>query len=129
VEDAMRYASIAVGAMIGANLRFVVGNWAADRFGGDFPYGTLLINVSGAFVIGIFLALVTDRFSVDPLWRLFFATGFLGGYTTFSTYTWEALVLAQTGAWMRAGLYVLGSNAVALFGVWLGASLTRILPL
>jgi len=125
----MRYASIAVGAMIGANLRFVVGNWAADRFGGDFPYGTLLINVSGAFVIGIFLALVTDRLSVDPLWRLFFVTGFLGGYTTFSTYTWEALVLAQTGAWMRAGLYVLGSNAVALFGVWLGASLTRILPL
>jgi fluoride exporter len=125
----MRYASIAVGAMIGANLRFVVGNWAADRFGGDFPYGTLLINVSGAFVIGIFLALATDRFSVDPLWRLFFATGFLGGYTTFSSYTWEALVLAQTGAWMRAGLYVLGSNAVALFGVWLGASLTRILPL
>jgi fluoride exporter len=125
----MRYASIAVGAMIGANLRFVVGNWAADRFGGDFPYGTLLINVTGAFVIGIFLALATDRLSVDPLWRLFFATGFLGGYTTFSTYTWEALVLAQTGAWMRAGLYVLGSNAVALFGVWLGASLTRILPL
>jgi fluoride exporter len=125
----MRYASIAVGAVLGANLRFVVGNWAADRFGGDFPYGTLLINVSGAFVIGIFLALVTDRLSVDPLWRLFFVTGFLGGYTTFSTYTWEALVLAQTGAWMRAGLYVLGSNAVALFGVWLGASLTRILPL
>jgi fluoride exporter len=125
----MRYASIAVGAMIGANLRFVVGNWAADRFGGDFPYGTLLINVTGAFVIGIFLALATERLSVDPLWRLFFATGFLGGYTTFSTYTWEALVLAQTGAWMRAGLYVLGSNAVALFGVWLGASLTRILPL
>jgi fluoride exporter len=125
----MRYASIAVGAMIGANLRFVVGNWAADRFGGDFPYGTLLINVTGAFVIGIFLALATDRLSVDPLWRLFFATGLLGGYTTFSAYAWEALVLAQTGAWMRAGLYVLGSNAVALFGVWLGASLTRILPL
>jgi fluoride exporter len=125
----MRYASIAVGAIIGANLRYVVGNWAADRFGGDFPYGTLLINVTGAFVIGIFLTLITDRVSVDPLWRLFFATGLLGGYTTFSAYAWEALVLAQTGAWMRAGLYVLGSNAVALFGVWLGASLTRILPL
>jgi protein CrcB len=64
----------------------------------------------------------------QPLWRLFFATGFLGGYTTFSSYTWEALLLAQTGDWMRAGAYVLGSNAVGLIGVWVGASLTRLLP-
>jgi CrcB protein len=78
VEDAMQYASIAVGAMIGANLRYVVANWAADRWGGDFPYGRFIINVTGAFVIGVFLALVTDRLTVNPLWRLFFATGFLG---------------------------------------------------
>ena len=83
----MRYASISVGAMLGANLRYVVANWAADRWGGDFPYGTFLINVTGAFVIGVFLALITDRLTVNPLWRLFYATGFLGGYTTFSSYT------------------------------------------
>jgi fluoride exporter len=65
---------------------------------------------------------------VHRLWRLFFATGFLGGYTTFSSYTWEALILVQTGAWMRAGASVLGSNAVGLIGVWVGASLTRLLP-
>ena len=124
----MRYASISVGAMLGANLRYVVANWAADRWGGDLPYGTFLINVTGAFVIGVFLALITDRLTVNPLWRLFFATGFLGGYTTFSSYTWEALILAQTGVWMRAGAYVLGSNAVGLIGVWVGASLTRLLP-
>ena len=124
----MRYASISVGAMLGANLRYVVANWAADRWGGDLPYGTFLINVTGAFVIGVFLALITDRLTVNPLWRLFFATGFLGGYTTFSSYTWEALLLAQTGVWMRAGACVLGSNAVGLIGVWVGASLTRLLP-
>ena len=106
----------------------MVANWATDRWGADFPYGTFLINVTGAFVIGVFLALISDRFTVNPLWRLFFATGFLGGYTTFSSYTWEALLLAQTGAWIRAGAYVLGSNAVGLIGVWVGASLTRLLP-
>jgi CrcB protein len=95
-----------------------VANWATDRWGADFPYGKFLINVTGAFVIGVFLALITDRLSVNPLWRLFFATGFLGGYTTFSSYTCEALLLAETGAWMRAGAYVLGSNAVGLIGVW-----------
>jgi CrcB protein len=125
----MRYASVAVGAMLGANLRFVVGNSVADRWGTDFPYGTFAINVSGAFVIGVFLAFVTDRVGINPLWRLFFATGFLGGYTTFSSYTWEALLLAQGGAWLRAAAYVLGSNAVGLLGVWLGASIARLMPL
>jgi CrcB protein len=124
----MRYASIAVGAMLGANLRFVVGNSVSDRWGTEFPYGTFVINVSGAFVIGVFLALITDRVGINPLWRLFFATGFLGGNTTFSSYTWEALLLAQGGAWLRAAAYVLESNAVGLLGVWLGASLTRLLP-
>ena len=85
--------------------------------------------MTGAFVIGVFLALITDRLSVDPLWRLFFATGFLGGYTTFSSSTWEVLVLVQTGAWLRAAVYVLGSNAVGLLGVWFGASVARQLPL
>jgi CrcB protein len=129
VEEAMRFASVAIGAMLGANLRFVVSNSVADRWGTDFPYGTLLINISGAFVIGIFLALLTDRVAINPLWRLFFATGFLGGYTTFSSYAWEALSLAQSGEWLRAGAYVLGSNAVGLLGVWLGASLSKLLPL
>ena len=124
----MQYLSVAAGAMLGANLRFVLATWATDQWGPDFPYGTFLINVTGAFVIGVFLAIVTTRVAVDPLWRLFFATGFLGGYTTFSSYAWEALTLAEDGAWLRAGAYVIGSNAVGLFGVWLGASLTRVLP-
>ena len=75
----MRYVSVAVGAMLGANLRFVVGNSVADRWGTDFPYGTFAINVSGAFVIGVFLAFMTDRVGINPLWRLFFATGFWAG--------------------------------------------------
>ncbi len=125
----MRYGAVAVGAMLGANLRYAMSNWAADRWGADFPYGTFLINVTGAFVIGLFLAFVGARTGLSPLWRLFFVTGFLGGYTTFSSYAWEALTLAQDGAWVRALAYVVGSNAVGLVGVWLGATLARAVPL
>ena len=125
----VQYVAIAVGAMLGANLRFVVGNWAADRWGADFPYGTFLINVSGAFAIGLLLSFIGERVGVSPLWRLFLVTGFLGGYTTFSSYTWEALSLAQAGEWLGAAAYILGSNMLGFVGVWLGATLARLVPL
>jgi CrcB protein len=125
----VQYVAVALGAMLGANLRFAVGNWAAERFGVEFPYGTFLINVSGAFAIGIVLAFIGERVGLNPLWRLFFATGFLGGYTTFSSYAWEALVLVQDGDWLPAAAYVLGSNAVGFLGVWLGATLARLAPI
>jgi CrcB protein len=123
----VQYVAIAAGAVIGANLRYVVGLWAAERFGIDFPYGTFLVNVSGAFVIGVGLAFIGERVDVHPLWRLFFATGLLGGYTTFSSYAWEALTLAQDGAFLRAVVYVLGSNVVGLVGVWVGSVLGRLI--
>ncbi len=124
----MQYLAVAVGAMLGANLRFVVGNWAADRFGVEFPYGTLIVNISGAFAIGIVLAFIGERAGIDPLWRLFFATGFLGGYTTFSSYTWEVLSLVQDGDFLSAALYLLASNTVGLFGVWLGTLIAKLPP-
>ncbi|MCA1645439.1 MAG: fluoride efflux transporter CrcB [Chloroflexi bacterium] len=124
----MRYTSVATAAMLGANLRFAIATWTSSRWGAEFSYGTLLINITGAFVIGMFLALIGKRVNVNPLWRLFFATGSLGGYTTFSSYTWEALSLAQSGAWIRAGFYVVGSNVAGLVGVSVGATLVRLLP-
>jgi CrcB protein len=119
----MRYAAVGAGAVLGANLRYIVANYAAARWGADFPFGTLLINISGAFVIGVFLALLATRTELSPLVRLFVATGFLGGYTTFSSYTWEALTLARDGAWVNMIVYVGGSNLLGLLGVWFGASL------
>ena len=115
--------------MLGANLRFAIGNWAADRWGAEFPYGTFVINVSGAFAIGLLLSFIGERVGVSPLWRLFFATGFLGGYTTFSSYAWESLTLAQEGEWVGAGTYIFGSNVLGFVGVWLGATLARLAPL
>jgi CrcB protein len=112
--------------MLGANLRYLVTSWSIERWGADFPYGTFIVNVSGAFAIGIVLAFLTERLEVSPLWRLFFVTGFLGGYTTFSTYAWEGLILTEQGAFFRAGAYILGSNVVGFVGVWLGATLGRL---
>jgi len=112
--------------MLGANLRYVVGLWAADRLGTEFPWGTFVVNISGAFTIGIILSFIAERVGINPLWRLFFVTGFLGGYTTFSSYAWEALALAESGNWLSAAAYVLGSNVIGLLGVWLGAVLGRV---
>ncbi len=88
-----KYLIIGLGAFLGANCRYVVGGWAAERFGSTFPYGTLIINVSGSFVIGFFLTLVGERFVPMPNLRLFIAVGFLGAYTTFSTFAFESLAL------------------------------------
>lgn len=121
----MRYVAVGAGAVLGATLRYAVTNWAAGHWGGEFPYGTLLVTVSGAFVIGMLLAVPAKQTAVDPLVRLFVATGFLGGFTTFSAYAyaWEALTLAQDGAWSRALFYVGGSNVLGLAGVWVGSQL------
>jgi fluoride exporter len=121
------YLVIAAGAVLGANARYAVTNWTVSRWGTAFPYGTFVINVSGAFVIGIFLAFVAERAPINALWRLFFVTGFLGAYTTFSTYTWEVLTLGEGGAWIRAAVYVAGTNLLGLLGVWLGAAIARTL--
>ena len=77
--------AVAIGGGIGATTRYLVSTWAAGRFGADFPYGTLIVNVAGCFMIGLFMTLTTERLIVSPYWRLIFAVGFLGGLTTFSS--------------------------------------------
>jgi CrcB protein len=116
----MPYLVIALGAVLGANARYLVNLHLADRLGTSFPYATLLINVSGSLVIGLFLTIVSERLPIDPLWRLFFATGFLGSYTTFSAYTYEAAALLQRGEYLPALLYLLGSVVGGMAGVFAG---------
>ena len=121
----MPYLVIAAGGVLGANARYLVGLYIADRFGTAFPYRTLLINVTGSLVIGFFLTLVSERLAADPLWRLFFATGFLGAYTTFSTYTYEVAVLLREGAYVPALIYLFGSVAAGMVGVFLGIAVAE----
>lgn len=121
----MNILAISIGAVLGANARYLLGGWIADRFGPVFPLGTLVINVSGSFVIGIVLTLVGERL-VAPAWvRPLVAIGFLGSYTTFSTFSYETLALARDGSWLAAGANVVASVGASLVGVYLGTVLAR----
>jgi len=110
---------------VGANVRYVFASWIVSRFGPTFPIQTMLINVTGSLAIGLLLVLLTERLTVDPAWRLLLVVGFLGGYTTFSTYTFEALALVEAGEWLPAGWYVLGSNGLGLLAAFAGIALGR----
>ena len=122
----MRYLVISLGGILGANARYLLGNWITARYGTSFPCGTMVINVSGSFVIGFFLVLITERFVVHPNWRLFFAVGFLGAYTTFSTFSFESVALLQGGAWGLALANMIGSVVLGLVAVLAGMALARL---
>ncbi|HEU5433323.1 MAG TPA: fluoride efflux transporter CrcB [Thermomicrobiales bacterium] len=112
--------AIGVGAIAGANARYLVGLWVAARWGSAFPWGTLLINLSGSFVLGFYLALVTERLTGRSTTRLLLATGFLGAYTTFSTFSYETVALVQHGALGPAVAYVAASLIGGLIAVFAG---------
>ena len=123
----LTYLAISIGAVLGANARFLVGRWVADRLGASFPYGTFLINTSGSFVLGLVLTLASER-GVAPWWlRPGVAIGFLGSYTTFLTFSYETLQLVQGGSLVAAVANVAGSVTAALAGVYLGTVLARAL--
>ena len=119
---------IALGAAVGANLRYGLSIWAARQWGSAFPYGTLVINVLGSFAIGVVMVLLTSRLAVSDVWRLLIVTGLLGGFTTFSTFSYETYALLISGSWLEAGMNILGSVGLALTGVVLGAGLARLMP-
>ena len=118
---------ISLGAAVGANLRYMLSLWAARQWGADFPYGTLVINVVGSFAIGVVMALLTTRFTAADLWRPLLVTGLLGGFTTFSTFSYETSMLLISGSWLAAGLNTLASVGLGLVGVFLGAGLVRLI--
>jgi CrcB protein len=114
------YLWVGIGGLVGANARFMLGTWINARVDGVFPWHTLLINVSGSFLIGFLMILLTERLEVDPAWRLLLVVGFLGGYTTFSSYSFEAIALIRAGDWTPAIGYMLGSNVLSLGATLLG---------
>jgi len=123
----VEYLVIGMGGALGANARYLVANWAAQRLGTVFPYGTFIINVSGSFALGFFLAFLQERILIPPHYRLFFAVGFLGAYTTFSTFTYESLRLFQDGSTFLGLANILGSTVVGLLAVVLGFVLGRLI--
>lgn len=119
-----RFILISIGAVVGANLRYWVGDWVAQRAGASFPFGTLVVNLTGTLILGIFLTLATERFLLDPRWRVLVAIGFCGSYTTFSSYTFESVTLMLGGQPVLGTLNLFGSavlgGLVMLAGIYIG---------
>lgn len=113
---------IFLGGGLGSLARWGVSGMVAERFGQTFPWGTLIVNVSGSFVIGIFATLTgpEGRVLAPASFRQFFMLGICGGYTTFSSFSIQTLNLAQDGEWFKAGMNAALSLGLCLFGVWLG---------
>jgi CrcB protein len=116
---------VSLGAALGANARYWLGAWIGGKYGATFPWGTLVVNLTGCFLIGLYLALAI-RFAWSPSWRLFVVMGVLGGYTTFSSFGYEAFALLVQGRYERAFLYTTGSVVLGLIGVWLGTVAARL---
>jgi CrcB protein len=119
------FVAISIGAVLGANARYLLGGWIAELIPTTLPIGTFVINVTGSFVIGLALTLVGERVLAAWWWRPFLAIGFLGSYTTFSTFSYETLSLATSGAVLAAAANVGASVGGALVGVYLGTVIGR----
>ena len=118
---------IALGSACGGVARFALAMAVQQRVGPNFPVGTLVVNVSGSFLIGLLLRYALGTSAISPEVRALLTTGFLGGYTTFSTFSYETLVLIEDGQSLRAGLYVLLSVVPSLVATWLGVVAARAL--
>jgi CrcB protein len=120
-----RFIAVALGGALGAVSRYAVALFVAMFWKRDFPLATLLINVTGSFILGFFTTFAAEKTSLDPLWRLLVATGFVGAYTTFSTFEYETQRLAESGAMLWGALNVITSVAAGLAAVQLGVFLAR----
>ncbi|MGA2674356.1 MAG: fluoride efflux transporter CrcB [Terracidiphilus sp.] len=123
-----KYLLIAAGGALGSIARYWVGSTIAGRMGIRFPYGTLVVNLTACVLIGFSLTYLSRRAGINPAWRFLIPVGFIGAYSTFSTYEWETLSTLRSGAFLLAALYAAGSLILGLAAVWGGSWLAEILP-
>ncbi|HWJ48238.1 MAG TPA: fluoride efflux transporter CrcB [Candidatus Udaeobacter sp.] len=121
------FLTISVAAILGANLRYLLSRVAAREFGAVFPYGTLIINVLGSFIVGLFVIWTTERMAADPRWRLLVVVGFCGSFTTFSGYAFETVSFFEQGQWALMFANIVGNNLLCLAGAVAGMALARAL--
>jgi CrcB protein len=122
-----KYLLIAAGGAAGSILRYWVGSTIAGRMGTRFPYGTLVINLTACVVIGFTLTYFGKRADLNPAWRFLVPIGFIGAYSTFSTYEWETLSTLRSGAFMLGALYAGGSLILGLAATWCGTAIADLL--
>lgn len=121
------FLAISVAAMVGANLRFLVSRLAVREFGPVFPAGTLLINILGSFIVGLFIVWTSERVLLDPRWRLLVVVGFCGSFTTFSSYAFETMAYFEQGQWGLMLANIFSNNLLCLGGALAGMALARAL--
>ena len=120
-----KYLLIAAGGALGSIARYWVGSTIAGRIGIRFPYGTLIVNITACIIIGFSLTYMGKRADLNPAWGYLIPIGFIGAYSTFSTYEWETLATIRAGAFFLAGLYAAGSFVLGLAAVWAGSMLAE----
>ena len=116
-----KYLYVALGGALGSLLRFWIGSVVGGRMGTRFPYGTFVINITACIIIGFVLTLMGSRTGMNPAWRYLIPIGFVGAYSTFSTFEWEIFTNLQTGAFLIASSYVVLSLIFGFVGIWGGA--------
>lgn len=122
-----RFLFVALGAALGANARYIIGLWAAGRFGAHFPYGTLIVNALGSLLLGFLLVLTTERLTLSPETRLLLAVGFLGSFTTFSSFAVESVAISRDSGLWSALVNIFSNNLLALAAALIGAHVARVI--
>ena len=123
-----KYLLIALGGAMGSVARYWVWATIGSRMGSRFPYGTLVVNLTACLIIGFSLTYLGRRIELSPAWRYLIPIGFIGAYSTFSTYEWETLSTMRSGAFALATLYAVGSLVLGLAATWLGMVLAEAVP-
>ena len=118
---------ISLGAIVGANARYLLTRFTLKHLGPSFPYGTLIINVMGSLIVGFFITWTTERVFADPRWRLLAVVCFCGSFTTFSSYAFETMAYFEQGQWSLMLTNVLTNNLLCLASVLAGMAMARVL--
>ena len=122
-----KYMLIAVGGALGSIARYWVGSTVGSRMGVRFPFGTLVVNLTACLIIGFTLTWLGEHIELNPAWRFLIPVGFIGAYSTFSTYEWETLQTLRSGAFALAAAYAAGSLVFGLAATWCGAALAEMI--
>ena len=122
-----KYLFISFGGALGSIARYLVGSTIASRMGTKFPYGTFVINITACVIIGFSLTFLARRADLNPAWRFLVPVGFVGAYSTFSTYEWETFSTIRSGAFLLAALYAVSRPFLGLAAVWGGSAIAEIL--
>jgi fluoride exporter len=122
-----KYFLIAFGGALGSMARYWVGSTVGGRMGTKFPYGTFVINITACVIIGFSLTFLAKRVEINSAWRFLVPVGFIGAYSTFSTYEWETLSTIRTGAFLMAAVYAVSSLILGLAAVWFGSVIAEII--